>query len=62
MEGDRERACRHTAELVDGAPPGSDGVMASWRSMLARDLFYLGRFDEAEPLLRRGCELSGWTL
>ena len=51
IEGDRERACRHTAKLVDGAPPGSEGVMASWRSMLARDLCYLGRFDEAEPLL-----------
>ena len=53
IEGDRERACRHTAKLVDGAPPGSDGVMASWRSMLARDLCYLGRFDEAEPLLQQ---------
>jgi class 3 adenylate cyclase len=51
MEGDYERACRHLAELIDDAPPGSDGVMASWRSMLARDLYYLGRIDEVEPLL-----------
>ena len=51
MEGDRERACRHTAEFIDEAPPGSDGVMASWKSMLARDLYYLGRIDEVEPLL-----------
>ncbi len=36
------------------APPGSEGVMASWKSMLARDLCYLGRFDEAEPQLRAG--------
>ena len=53
IEDDRERACRHTAKLVGGAPPGSDGVMASWKSMLARDLCYLGRFDEAEPLLQQ---------
>jgi class 3 adenylate cyclase/tetratricopeptide (TPR) repeat protein len=59
MEGDRERACRHTAELIAGAPPGSDGVMASWRSMLARDLFYLGRFDEVEPLLD-AARIAGW--
>src|SRR5262249_4393708 len=51
MEGDRERACRHLAEFIDNAPPGSDGVMASWRSMLARDLYYLGRIDEVEPHL-----------
>ena len=38
---------------------GSDGVMASWRSMLARDLFYLGRFDEVEPLLD-AARIAGW--
>ena len=59
MEGDRERACRHTAELIAAAPPGSDGVMASWRSMLARDLFHLGRFDEVEPLLD-AARVAGW--
>ena len=53
IEDDLERACRHTARLVGGAPPGSDGVMASWRSMLARDLCHLGRFDEAKPLLQK---------
>ena len=58
MDGDRERACRHTADLVEGAPPGSDGVMASWRSMLARELFYLGRFDEAEPVLREAAKVG----
>jgi len=51
MEGDHERACRHLAEFIGQARPGSDGVMASWKSMLARDLYYLGRVDELDPLL-----------
>ena len=51
IEGDRERACRHTVHLLDGAPQGSEGVMASYRSMLARDLYYLGRVAEVLPLL-----------
>jgi class 3 adenylate cyclase len=59
MEGDRERAWRHTAELIDEAPPGSDVVMASWKSMLARDLYYLGRIDEVEPLLD-AARMAGW--
>jgi len=59
MAGDRERACRHTAEFIDEAPPGSDGVMASWKSMLARDLYYLGRIDEVEPLLG-SARIAGW--
>jgi tetratricopeptide (TPR) repeat protein len=59
MEGDRERACRHTAELIADAPPGSDSVMASWKSMLARDLYYLDRFDEVEPLLD-AARMAGW--
>jgi class 3 adenylate cyclase len=53
IEDDRERACRHTAQLVARAPAGTEGVMASWRAMLARDLCYLGRFEEAEPLLQQ---------
>jgi tetratricopeptide (TPR) repeat protein len=59
MDGDRERACRHTVELIEEAPPGSGGVMASWKSMLARDLYYLGRVDEVEPLLD-AARMSGW--
>jgi class 3 adenylate cyclase/tetratricopeptide (TPR) repeat protein len=51
IEGDRERACRHTVHLLDGAPQGSEGVMASYRAMLARDLCYLGRVDEVAPLV-----------
>ena len=53
IEGDRQRACRHHAELIDALPPGSDGMAATWRLPLARDLCYLGRFDEAEPELRQ---------
>ena len=53
IEGDRQRACRHHAGLIDAAPPGSDGVAASYRLILARDLCYLGRLEKAEPLLRQ---------
>jgi tetratricopeptide (TPR) repeat protein len=53
IEGDRQRACRHHTELLDAMPPGSDGVAASYRSILAHDLCYLGRLEEAEPLLRQ---------
>jgi tetratricopeptide (TPR) repeat protein len=53
IEGDRQRACRHHTELIDAASPGSAGVAASYRLILARDLCYLGRLEEAEPLLRQ---------
>ena len=53
IEGDRQRACRYHAELLDVLPPGSDAVASSYRLLLARDLCYLGRLDEAEPLLRQ---------
>jgi class 3 adenylate cyclase/tetratricopeptide (TPR) repeat protein len=52
IEGDRPRACRYHVELINALPSGSDGVAATYRLPLARDLCYLGRFDEAEPLLR----------
>ena len=48
IQGDRQRACRHYTELIDALPPGSDGLAATWRLPFARDLCYLGRFDEAE--------------
>ena len=51
--GDRQRSCRHHAELIDAFPPGSDGVAVSYWLLLARDLCYLGRLEEAEPLLER---------
>ncbi len=53
IEGDLERACRHWADLIEALPPGSDGIAVSPRFLLARDLCRLGRFDEAEPLLRQ---------
>jgi class 3 adenylate cyclase/tetratricopeptide (TPR) repeat protein len=59
IEGDRERACRHSTELLDALPPGSEGVAASYRSLLARELCYLGRLEEAEPLLRQAQTVPG---
>jgi class 3 adenylate cyclase/tetratricopeptide (TPR) repeat protein len=53
IEGDRPRACRHHADLIDAFPPGNDGLAATWRLPLAHDLCYLGRFDEAERELRQ---------
>ena len=51
IEGDRERAARHNAELVDGMIFSSVG--ATFKTMLARDLCYLGRFEEAESLFQQ---------
>jgi tetratricopeptide (TPR) repeat protein len=53
IEGDRQRAVDYHAELIEGFPPGSDGVAMSYWLLLARDLCHLGRFEEAEPLLRQ---------
>jgi tetratricopeptide (TPR) repeat protein len=53
VEGDRQRACRYHAELIDTFPRGIDAVAASYRLLLARDLCHLGRLEEAEPLLRQ---------
>jgi tetratricopeptide (TPR) repeat protein len=52
IEGDRERACRHFRELLDAMPPGSEALAATYELPLARDLCYLGRYEEVEPLLR----------
>ena len=52
VEGDRERACRHQKALIDALPPGNDGLAASYRLPLARDLCYLGRLEAAERELR----------
>jgi class 3 adenylate cyclase/tetratricopeptide (TPR) repeat protein len=52
IEGDRERACRHHRELLDAMSPGSEALAATYELPLARDLCYLGRYEEAEPLLR----------
>jgi len=48
VAGDRERTCRHHKELIDSFPPGYEGVAATYRLLISRDLCYLGRFEEAE--------------
>ena len=53
VEGDRERACRHHEALIEALPPGTDGIAASFRLPLARDLCYLGRLEAAERELHR---------
>jgi class 3 adenylate cyclase/tetratricopeptide (TPR) repeat protein len=53
VQGDRQRACRHHEALIDALPPGFDGIAASYRLPLARDLCYLGRFEAAERELRQ---------
>ena len=52
IEGDRERACRHNADLID-VIADAVSVAAAFRSFQARELCYLGRFEEAEPWLRQ---------
>jgi hypothetical protein len=53
------------ADRRDGARCGVS-VAASYRSLLARELCYLGRFEEAEPLLRQAeaapPSVSVWVL
>jgi tetratricopeptide (TPR) repeat protein len=53
VEGDRQRACRYHAALIEVFPPGNDGVAVSYWLLLARDLCHLGRLDEAEAMHRR---------
>ncbi len=52
IEGDRERACRHNADMIDVIRAGVS-VAAAFQSFQARELCYLGRFEEAEPWLRQ---------
>ena len=51
IEGDRERACRHYRDLLAAIPSGSESIAASYELPLARDLCYLGRYEEVQPLL-----------
>jgi tetratricopeptide (TPR) repeat protein len=54
IEGDRERACRHNAEMIDVLiGVGATSVAAAFQSFQARELFYLGRFEEGESWLRQ---------
>jgi class 3 adenylate cyclase/tetratricopeptide (TPR) repeat protein len=50
IEGDRERACRYVAEAIERITHVVIPA-ATTKSRLARELCYLGRFDEAERLL-----------
>ena len=50
IEGDRERACRYTAKEIERIAHIAIPT-ATAKSRLARELCYLGRFDEAERLL-----------
>ena len=52
IEGDRERSCHHLRELLGTMSPGSEALAATYELPLARDLCYLGRYEEVEPLLR----------
>jgi class 3 adenylate cyclase/tetratricopeptide (TPR) repeat protein len=51
IEGDRESACRHYRDLLAAIPSGTEAIAASYELPLARDLCYLGRYGEVEPLL-----------
>jgi tetratricopeptide (TPR) repeat protein len=51
IEGNRERACRHHRDLLAAIPAGTESIAASYELPLARDLCYLGRYEEVEPLL-----------
>src|SRR5262245_17560164 len=50
IEGDKERACGYHAEAIEVVAE-APGVAAGSKAILARNLCYLGRFDEAERLL-----------
>ena len=52
IEGDRERACRHYRDLL-AAIPSDTAIAASYELPLARDLCYLRRYEEVEPLLHQ---------
>jgi tetratricopeptide (TPR) repeat protein len=52
IEGDRERACRHNADMIEVIAEGVS-VAAAFQAFQARDLCYLGRLEEAESWLRQ---------
>jgi len=51
IEGDRERACRHYRDFLAVIPSSIESIAASFELPLARDLCYLGRYEEVQPLL-----------
>jgi tetratricopeptide (TPR) repeat protein len=60
MAGDHEAAARHLETLCAWLEDREQlGILATYVTLLARELCDLGRFDEAEVLVRRGRELTG---
>lgn len=57
LEGDRERACGHYRDLLAAIPSGTESIAASYELPLARDLCYLGRYEDVEPLLHHARSL-----
>jgi len=52
IEGDRERAIRHNADMIEVLADALSVSAAFW-AFQARELCYLGRLDEAESWLRK---------
>jgi tetratricopeptide (TPR) repeat protein len=60
MAGDHETAARHLETACAWMEEREQlGLLQTYVSLLGRELCALGRFDEAEPLARRGRELVG---
>jgi class 3 adenylate cyclase/tetratricopeptide (TPR) repeat protein len=60
MAGDHETAARHLEKACAWLEEREQlGLLGTYVPMLGRELCALGRFDEAEPLARRGRELAG---
>jgi tetratricopeptide (TPR) repeat protein len=60
MAGDHETAARHLETVCEWLEEREQlGLLQTYVCVLGRELCALGRFDEAEPLARRGRELVG---
>jgi class 3 adenylate cyclase len=60
MAGDHETAARHLEAACAWMEEREQlGLLATYVCLLGRELCALGRFDEAEPRIRRGRELAG---
>ncbi len=59
LAGDLDEAARHLRTLCDWLDPNENyAVLSTFAPRLGRVLCTLGRYDEAEPLARRGRELG----
>jgi len=60
MAGDHEAAAGHLQTLCEWLEEREQlGMLSTYASLLGRELFDLGRFEEAEALARRGREIAG---